>query len=137
LRRVDVDEDAALSDTRRRLDDRLHGADLMVGPLHVDERGVGADRGSQRIDIDTTDAIDGNDDRRRRRGPRPRGPRVFDRGEDLMRAPRRGTPARRRDRLGRAGVKTTSREARAEQLGHLLAGLLDGDSGPHPFGVNA
>ncbi len=51
LGRVDVHQHPAVAAQLRHLDDRLQRADLVVAPLQVHERGVGPDRGGDRVDV--------------------------------------------------------------------------------------
>ena len=103
LRGINVHEQIAIPAGLDDRGDRLHGAHLVVGPLHVDEGGVGAERRDQRIDIDATDAVDRHaHDRARTRRGLAHG-RMLDGRQHLLRPPRSGAPTRGRDRFGRAG----------------------------------
>ena len=89
LRGVDMHQHTEFTARRDHLDDGLHCAHFVIGPLHVHECRVGADGSPQRVVVDAPEAVDGHD----HRFARPQGGlahrRVLDGGEDLMRAARR------------------------------------------------
>ena len=72
LRGVDMHQHAEFTARRYHFDDGLQRADFVIGPLHVHERGVGANGGLQCIAVDAPETVDGHDDRISRAG-RPRG----------------------------------------------------------------
>ena len=116
LRGVDVDEHAPVAAGRHDLGHRLDRADLVVAPLHVDQRGVRADRVEHLVR------------RRPDRAGRPpttvtsparaaasRTAGVLDRRHHLMAAALGGAPHRGGDGLGRAAGEHDLAGAGAEQ----------------------
>ena len=122
------------------LGDRLERADLVVAPLHVDERGVGPDRRAEhgrrgRPDPAASTATMVTSPwraaARRHRG-------VLDRGDDLVARPRSAAPQQAAAIASVAPlVNTTSRVRAPSRSATWLAGLLDRDPGGHALGVDA
>jgi hypothetical protein len=132
-----VDEDAALAAGVDHLGHRLGRADLVVGPLHVHQRGVGADGVEDGAGVDaagTVDRHEGDVAVALRREPHGR---VLDRGDDLVAAPFRSPPARGGDGLGGAAGEDDLAGSSPEELGDLGAGLLEGVARREPLGVDA
>ena len=132
------------------LGDRLHRADLVVGPHHADERdrfGVGLDSRTHRLGVDTTNVVDLE--------PGDLGALVgleevdtvqdgvvLDRADQESHSSGIGVPTRPEgalDRqvvgLGAAGGEDHLRRAGAQGLGNRLAGLLDDAPSNAPGGV--
>ena len=155
LRRVDVDEHALGPARRDDLGNRLEGADLVVGPLHVHEDRRVVDRSDQIIGIDPSGPVHAH----HRVAPacRPLAHRrVLDCGEHdvivdaaIIFATCVGsfgcvgggtsacTPRRGGDRFGRSGGEHDLAAAGAERVGNVFPGVFDRDPGGHAFLVDA
>ncbi len=142
---VDVHEHAALAEDGDRFGDRLPGADLVVAPLQVDERGVVAHGSEQVADVDVPVRVDRDDGHLPVAGGGEPDGRVLDRGDDLVTAgcavavapADGGPPARRGDGLGRTAGEHDLARSCAEQAGHLAPCLLDRLAGGQALGVDA
>ncbi len=104
---IDMDQDAPLTADRNDLLDRLHGADLVIAPLHVNERGAVDRCGIDAVDVDAAHPIDRHLDDLAARALREDPRRFTHRGVLDRRqydpTPAVGCPPRRRhDGLGRA-----------------------------------
>ena len=125
LRRVDVDQHAPLAAPGHDLGHRLPAPDLVVGPLHVHQGGVGADRVEHRCGVDPTLRIHAHLGDRSRPGGRLSHGRVLDGGEDLVAATLGGAPRGHGDGLGGPAGEHHLATAGAQQRRHLVAGLLE------------
>ena len=112
--------------------DRLEGADLVVGPLAVHQRGPGWSRstqpGPERVDVEPAGAVDRDRLGRRRAGRGVADGRVLHAGAQhrRSRAAARAAPQTAALMASVAPeVKTTWRGVSPDELGDVLAGLLE------------
>ena len=126
LGRVHVHEHASLAACGHDLGHRLQRADLVVAPLEVDERGVGADRADHLGGVDVAEGVAADHrhlvpfGRQAHRG-------VLDRRYDEMIAPLGRAEDRVRDRLRRPAGEHHLAGAGTDQRRDLVARRLDRD----------
>ncbi len=137
LRRVDVDQHAALAAPGHDLGHRLPAPDLVVRPLHVHQGGVGPNGIEHRAGVHPAVRVDGHLGDRARPGGRLSHRRVLDRGQDLVAATLGGAPRGHGDGLGGPAGEHELAAARAEKRRDLVAGLLERGPRGHPLGVDA
>jgi len=136
LGRVDVDEDPGSATRGDHLGHRLQGADLVVSPLQVHERGAtGLDGGHHLLRVDATGLVD-TDPRHVVAVRRVTHRRVLDFRAHDVRTSLRRSPCRGVDGLGAAAREDDLAAAGAEQRRDLLARLLDDAAGDPSFRVH-
>jgi hypothetical protein len=135
--RVDVHQHAPRAARGNDLVHWLHGADLVVGPLHVHERSVGFDGREKGIDIEATVRVDSGDGDTAVLFGRATHSAVFDRREHLVRSALCGTPRGHGDGFGGTAREHDLARPRAEQDADRVARLLDGHARAHALGVDA
>ena len=116
-------------------------AHLVVRELYRDERGVVGDRGRDLVCVEAADPVDADQRELTRFAPaRVEHTRVLDRRRDHPAAetgPAHGAPDRVVDRLGPARGEHDLTRASSEELGDLLARVLDRDPGDPALRVQA
>ena len=124
LGRVDVQQHPAVAAQLRHLDDWLQRADLVVAPLKVHERGVGPDRGGDRVDVHLAAVVASDHRDLRGLGASRESHRASARplARPCAAASLRGTPCRGGDRLGRPAREHDLAVSGSEELGRRRPG---------------
>jgi hypothetical protein len=136
---VDVDQHVALPAGGDHRFEVVAGADLVVAPLQVHDRRVVSDGGQQFVGIDPAAPVDADHGHRTLPVGTVPHRRVLDGGQHRATAVvlARRSVAGHGDRLGRPRGEHHLPAAGAEQVGHLLAGHLDGVAGGQCLLVDA
>ena len=120
---VAVDPHPALAAHRGGLGDGLQRADLVVGPLEVNHRGLAVDRRGERVEVESSRTVD-----RHRRGAEPgSGPHrgVFDGREHLAGAASSHPATHGGDRLGRSRAEDHLARSGADRGSDAPSSVLD------------
>lgn len=133
---IDMHEHATLTAARHNFCDRLSGADLMICPLDVDDRGVVGDGGVNFIGVDSAHVVDPD------RGDQSLAfcalthCRMLDGPKDLMGASIRRADARGSDGFGCRGGEDHLAASGADKIAQLRASVFECRACLHPLLVH-